>query len=218
MQLNAILYKVRDFADKKAVAFHKNAESQASTSNRILITLFTIAGLLGVAAAFVVTRGIIGPLTKAVTFAGEISNKNLTAKLDIKQKDEIGVLAEALNNMSSNLRTIFSGLSSDTQTLSSSSTELSAIANQMQSGSEQTSHKSNSVAAAAEQMSTNLGSVAAASEQAATSVSMVAAATEEMTSTINEITANTSKTNVMTSNAGAHTLPEVICLSLCLSV
>jgi methyl-accepting chemotaxis protein len=151
--------------------------------------------------AFLIAAQIVKPLKKGIDFAQIIASGNLTEQLDIHQKDEIGILANALNEMSQNLRTIFSEISSGVQTLSSASTDLAAISQQMSANSEETTEKVTGVAAASEEMSANMSSVAAASEETSVNVNMIAAATEEMSSTISEIARNTEKTCTITKNA-----------------
>ena len=174
----------------------------AASTTRYGVTIFTvIAGALGVFLALVIARGISKPMMRGVNFARAIADGDLSKELNIQQKDEIGQLAAAKNEMVINLRKMMTDITGGVSTLTSSATELAAISTQMRDGSEETSGKSSSVAAAAEQLSSNMDSVAAATEQASTNVNMVAAAVEEMTSTINEITASTAQTSAKTSDA-----------------
>ena len=200
-KITNVLHKVKEFANNKAVSFHKNAGKQATSSKRLLIVIFGLASLVGIVAAFLVTRAIVISLGKAVAFTKEIANKNLTTKLDINQKDEIGDLAIALNTMQQDLQSIFKDIYTGVETLSSSSTELSTISTQMASSAEQTTDKANTVSAAAEEMSVNMSSVSAASEETAVNVNMVAAAAEEMSATITEISSNSNQTKAITEKA-----------------
>lgn len=147
------------------------------------------------------SRMISKPVIQGVNLARSIAQGDLTQTLDIRQKDEIGILAEALSSMSVNLRKMFGDIASGVETLSSSSTELSAISDQMTASSDQTSEKTNSVAAASEEMTSNMNSVAAASEETTTNIQMIVAASEEMSVTINEISVNTSKGTEITAQA-----------------
>ena len=200
-KINTVLHKIKDFANSKAVSFHENAEKQAASSRNLLVIIFSIACIIGIVAAYFVTRAIVTSLGKAVDFTKEIADKDLTVKLDIHQKDEIGDLAKALNEMQNDLRGIFKDIYTGVETLASSSTELSAISTQMASNAEQTTAKANTVSAAAEEMSVNMNSVSAASEETAVNVNMVAAAAEEMSATITEISSNSDKTKTITENA-----------------
>ena len=165
----------------------------------LIVGIVGVLAIIGIALLF--TRTITLPIRKGTDFAKEMSDGDFTNTLDIDRKDEIGVLAGALNSMVSSLGAMIRELKTGVDTLSSSSTELSAISEQMSSGAVQTAGKSNTVATAAEEMSANMTSVAAATEQASTNVNMVAAASEEMTATISEIAENTEKARVITDKA-----------------
>ncbi len=169
---------------------------------KYLILEIALVGLISIAAvSLLVTRSITKPIRAGVDFARALADGDLTRTFDIDQSDEIGVLAKALNNMSSNLNKMFKELSQGVKLLSSSSTELSTASSQMLTGAENASDKSNTVAAASEEMTSSMVSIAAASEQASTNIQMVAASAEEMSSTINEIAENTEQGRSITHDA-----------------
>lgn len=180
---------------------------EAEVKRPVTKLIFSIIMVAGVVLVFIaifallIAGKISKPLKQGVDFAKIISSGDLTQHLDINQKDEIGILANALNEMNKNLHEMFQNISTGIQTLSSTSTQLAAVANQMSSNSKQTTDKATGVAAAAEEMSVNMDSVAAASEETSVNVNMVAAAAEEMSTTISEISANTEKTSSITMTA-----------------
>lgn len=166
----------------------------------ILLFLGVITCLiLGVA----ITRAITTPLQKAVAMIQAIEQGDLTQQLDINQKDEVGVMATALNRMSVNLRRLIGDVRHGVETLNSTSSELSDLSVDMSANSEETNGRSQTVSAAAEEMSVNMDSVAAASEETSVNVNMMAAAAEEMSATISEIATNTEKTSAITGTAVA---------------
>ncbi|MFN2343938.1 MAG: methyl-accepting chemotaxis protein, partial [Desulfonatronovibrio sp.] len=156
-----------------------------------------IAVLLGIFLTMAITR----PIFRGVEFAKAMAEGDMSRKLDINQKDEVGQLATALNDMVESLSSRFKDINTGVGTLASSSTELNSIADDMASRADQTASKSNGVATAAEEMSSNMSSVAAAMEQASTNVNTVATAAEEMSATISEIAQNSEKAKDITSNA-----------------
>lgn len=168
---------------------------------RSICILFVIVAVVMIVFALLIAGQIVKPLNKGVDFARNIASGNLTEQIHINQKDEIGVLAGALNEMSINLRTIFSDIASDVHTLASISTQLATTSHQLAANSGETADKANSVAAASAEMSGNMDSVAAASEETSVNVNMIAAATEEMSATISEIATNTEKTSKITETA-----------------
>ncbi len=172
--------------------------------NRLLISIVVTAAILIVlvaVSAMILGAMIAAPMVKSVDFATKVAAGDLTQAIDIDQKDEAGLLAEALNAMTASLREMMTDIKSGAGDLSDSAGQLSATSTQMSTNAEQTSSKASNVAVAAEEMSVNMNSVAAAAEQAATNVNIVAAAAEEMTSTIDEVAKNTGQTSSMTSEA-----------------
>ncbi|MFP4085064.1 MAG: methyl-accepting chemotaxis protein [Desulfonatronovibrio sp.] len=179
---------------------------QQADANAGFVQLLTLAGmalgtLIAVVLGIFLTLSITRPIFKGVDFARKMADGDMSQTLDIHQKDEVGILAKALNEMAENLRSMFGDINNGVGTLASSSTELNSIADDMATRSEQTAGKSNGVATAAEEMSSNMSSVAAAMEQAATNVNTVATASEEMSATISEIAQNSEKAKKITSNA-----------------
>ncbi len=83
-------------------------------------------------AGFFITVRIIAPLRKSIGMADMIARGDLSCDdLDIKSADEVGVLAEALNNMKKSLKKIIGDLSDTSNRLASSSEEFSATVVQL---------------------------------------------------------------------------------------
>ena len=150
-----------------------------------------VAMVLLMTTIFFIVNSITGPIKKSAAFAEVMATGDFSQTLDVQQADEVGQLAGALNDMTSNLGGMITEITAGVKTLSTSSTDLASISEQMSQGAMETSGKSETVASAAEEMSDSMSSIAAAMEQASTNVNMVASASEEMTSTINEVAKNT---------------------------
>ncbi len=160
-----------------------------------------VAAILIFMIALYFSRSITTPIKKGVTMAQEMADGDLTQQLDLDQKDEMGVLAGALNQMSSKLRQMFNDIATGTQTLTASSTELSAISDQILANAEKTAEKSYVVSAASGEMCVNMNSVAAATEQTTANIQMIVSAAEEMTATIQEVSKNTAAGSEITAVA-----------------
>ncbi|MBR9980013.1 MAG: methyl-accepting chemotaxis protein, partial [Desulfatitalea sp.] len=170
--------------------------------NTILVVILVVVAAV-IALALGVTTIILKPINGTVLMLKDIAegDGDLTKRLTVDTRDEIGEMATWFNTFMDKLQKMIRQISDDTTTLNEASTSLSAIAGQMNAGVENMSQRSLQVASASEQMSANMNSVAAASEQAATNVNMVAAATEEMTATVNEIAQNSEKAHAITESA-----------------
>ncbi len=197
------LAKLEGLADTGMILAQESAKGAQARATWVLIVLMLCAVVLALLLCFFITRSITRPVKAAVNGLKDIAEGegDLTKRLEVKSKDEIGDLAKWLNIFLEKLQGIIKDISENAETLSSSSSQLSGISRQMSAGSEQTSGKSNTVAAAAEEMNSNMTSVAAATEQASTNVSMVATATEEMTYTISEVAQNSEKARGITNEA-----------------
>jgi len=199
----ALLEQLEEVADNGMSLAQKNAMQSKILSVKILMILMSCAVLLAVVLGYFVTRSITRPVKLVVAGLMDIAEGegDLTMRLDVNSKDEMGELARWFNTFIEKMQKIIKDIAGNAETLSSSSTELSAISQQMTAGAEQTSGKSNTVATAAEEMSSNMNSVAAAVEEASTNVGLVATSAEEMTSVINEIAKNTEKARGITGEA-----------------
>ncbi len=169
------------------------AASVSIRNTNVLVAI--LAGLIMAVVVMLAARSIVRPINAAVAGLKDIAQGegDLTMRLDVASRDEVGDLARWFNVFIEKLQGIIRDIASGVQTLSSSSTELSAISEQMTQGIQNVSEKSNTVSAASEEMSANMNNVAAAMEQSATNTNMVASASEEMSSTIGELSTNAEK-------------------------
>ncbi|MBF0200479.1 MAG: CZB domain-containing protein [Desulfamplus sp.] len=167
----------------------------------VILGAFVMALLIGGLLWMVMEKAVLQSLKKCVMFASNIAKGDLSRELDIKQNDEIGLLADGLNKMVHNLNIMFRRVANSAKTISVAAMDLSAAATQIAAASHETRQQSVNVSSAAKVMSGNMDSVAAATEQTATNVNMLAAAAEEMTATIDEIAQNSQHAHETTSNA-----------------
>ena len=151
--------------------------------------------LVGVAVALIMALGfsvflptlIIRPVREGMVFAEQLAKGDLTSRLSVERKDEMGVLAGSLNRMVDQLSTMLENFLQGVGALVDSSGGLRTVAEDMAVDVKGTVQRTEAVSAASEEMSSNMVSVAAAMEQASSNVNIVASAAEEMSNTIAEI-------------------------------
>ncbi|MGB5990935.1 MAG: methyl-accepting chemotaxis protein, partial [Desulfobacterales bacterium] len=195
--------------DIKAVEIQKTKEIKSAIARQRneLIGVIVILFVLGAGVITYISRKITIPIKHAGEMLKDIAQGegDLTKRLKVETKDEVGEMAEWFNKFIDAIQKIIKDVAQNANQVKEASGELSKISQQMTSGAEQTSEKANVVAAAGEEMSTNMSSVAAATEEAATNVNMVAAAAEQMIATINEIAQNSEKASNITGDAVVQT-------------
>ncbi len=179
----------------------KSLMTTTAGAKRNLIITSILALVVGILLAIFITRYVTAKVHCLVNFAETLAQGDFTAKVDFQQKDELGVLASALDQTCLKLGKLFQTLSDEIVHLSTGIQSLEMVARQMAANSIDVSEKSNTVAAAADQMSSNLATVTTASEEAFTNINMVAAAAEEMTSTVNDIAGNSEQARKVTTQA-----------------
>lgn len=194
---------------KKAVNHNvgevKKISSSLVTKRVYLIIVCIMALLLSMTLSLIIVHSVAKPIKSVVDRLKDIAQGegDLTMRLEVKSRDELGELARWFNTFIDKLQGIIKDIAANAKTLTTSSNGLSDISKKISLGAEQTSEKSNTLAGAAEEMSSSMTSVAATMEQASTNVSMVATAAEEMTSTINEISQNSEKARTITGEAAS---------------
>ena len=146
---------------------------------------------------------IVRPINNVVDSLRDISEGegDLTQRLEIASKDELGTLANVFNQFIEKLQEMIREISHGVNTLSTSSGQLSDISGVMSQGASGTSDMANTVAAAAEEMTANMNSVSAAMEQTTANTNTVATAAEEMNATINEIARNADNARTISEDA-----------------
>ncbi len=101
-------------------------------------------------------KSITKPVQKGVTFAKEITEGKLYTKIDVNQKDEIGVLADTLREMQERLKNVVVEVIESASQVSEGSSQLSQSAEQLSQGATEQAASAEEVSASVEQMGANI--------------------------------------------------------------
>lgn len=129
---------------------------QASTTRSAVISFSILAIILGVITSIIMALGIIRPLRKGVEFAKEISEGNLLATIKVDQKDEIGLLASALQNMVEKLKDIINNIITGAENIASASQQMSGGSQQLSQGASEQASAAEEVSSSMEEMASNI--------------------------------------------------------------
>jgi len=102
------------------------AASEYKAARNLMIELATLAVLLAVAGAYLVTRSITGPLTHAVEVARKVASGDLTSHIVVTSKDETGELMQALKDMNESLVRLVGQVRAGTDTIATASSQIAA--------------------------------------------------------------------------------------------
>ncbi len=172
-----------DAAGEKAVATADRLVEESHAVNaaarRVILVLIVVTVGFALGVGFVLSRAISGPLRRSVDVLRRVAQGDLTQRLEVRSRDEVGQMAQALNTSVEATQEAMRAIRESAVTLASSSEELSATSSQMSAAAEETSAQANAVSAAAEQVSNNAQSVSTSSEQMSTSIREIATSANE---------------------------------------
>ncbi|MBF0137707.1 MAG: methyl-accepting chemotaxis protein [Magnetococcus sp. DMHC-1] len=131
-------------------------EKQIASSETLIATGSILAIILGLVVAFVITNAIVAALMKGVAFARLIAEGDLTATIDLRQKDEVGLLADAMRGMVDKLREVVNDVRNASDNVAAGSNELSDSAQNLSQGATEQAASVEETSAAMEQMSSNI--------------------------------------------------------------
>jgi len=133
----------------------------------MIIGSSALALLVGLIAAWVITRLIVAPLRSVIRVAQQIAAGDLSATVEVTRRDEIGQLMLAMQQMGAGLSGIVSGLQAGIEQLASSAQSLSTVTEQTNLEVSSQKEETEQVATAMNQMTATVHDVARNAEEAA---------------------------------------------------
>ncbi|QQZ10223.1 methyl-accepting chemotaxis protein [Heyndrickxia vini] len=162
--------------------------------NTGIITL--IAFIIGGLVIFLIIRSIIKPLHKLKNAANQVSEGDLSLKIDVQTSDEINDLAQSFNSMTTNLRELI-------QQIDESAIQLSASSEQLNASAEETTSATEHVAAAIEQISKGAENQTVGIENNATAMDEIALGIGKVADNTTHVTELTRSTTQLADEGGA---------------
>ncbi|AHL76282.1 chemotaxis protein [Stutzerimonas stutzeri] len=135
------------------------------------MTVAVLALLIGMLAAWLITRQITQPLADTLAVVRNIAAGNLTDQRHIERKDEMGALQQGVMGMAATLRELISGIRDSVTQMASAAEQLSAITEQTSVGMNGQKIETDQVATAMHEMSATVHEVARNAEDASQAAS-----------------------------------------------
>ena len=145
----------------------QSMQTQLQHSTLLIIGSSALALLVGLIAAWVITRLIVAPLRAVIAVAQQIASGDLSGRMEISRRDEIGQLMQAMQQMGNSLSQMVSGLQAGIEQLASSAHSLSSVTEQTNVEVSSQKEETEQVATAMNQMTATVHDVARNAEQAA---------------------------------------------------
>ncbi|MFP3852158.1 methyl-accepting chemotaxis protein [Pseudomonas sp. W5-01] len=146
----------------------QNAKREADTRQaQSTLGIATIVALiLGVFAAWVITRQITVPLGQTLVAVERVASGDLTHNLSVDRRDELGQLQGSIQRMTVELRQLIGGIGEGVTQIASAAEELSAVTEQTSAGVNSQKVETDQVATAMHEMTATVQEVARNAEEA----------------------------------------------------
>ncbi|MBU1564830.1 MAG: methyl-accepting chemotaxis protein [Proteobacteria bacterium] len=174
--------------------------------SRTVITLaICVAIAMGLFFAWLTTLSITGPIREVTAGLRDVAEGegDLTKRLNIDYKNEVGELASWFNVFIDKMDIVIKEIADNSGKLGNSADQLLEISTSMSDSAANVSSRSTNVADAATRMSGNMTTVAQASSEASENINLVAAAAEEMTTSVSQIAGSSENAQAITKQAVA---------------
>lgn len=164
-QAGAILDRV----DQAYAVQMTQMQRQLQRSTWLILIASVLALAIGLLATVLITLLIVRPLKQVIALARLIAAGDLSTQIQVQRSDEIGQLFAAMQEMSTNLRSMVGRLQAGVVQISSSAQELATVTEQTRQGVDTQKEETEQVATAMSEMTATVHEVARNAEAAATS-------------------------------------------------
>ncbi|HEY7120767.1 MAG TPA: methyl-accepting chemotaxis protein [Tepidisphaeraceae bacterium] len=179
--------EVRKALKSRVADDSRDVTAAALLGRNILVGTGVAGALASFAVALLVIRSITRPVDRGVKVFEAMAGGDLTRRMNLDRRDEIGRLGAASDQMSRALCEVVTQIRAVGRRLGDSAGELAKVSTDLLSQSHEMTAQAESVAAGTEQMSTNVSTMAAAAEEMSVNVSSISSASEEVSVNVGSI-------------------------------
>jgi methyl-accepting chemotaxis protein len=156
-EITATLLEIQKDAASKAFEETDTAYHSMIT---IVISSLVVGALLSLAMAYLIIKEITKGVVEVESVAKQLSDGQLHARVDYKNRDEIGHIATAINSMAGRFHDVINQVKDSVVQLAAAADETSTVTNQTTEGINQQLGETSQVATAMNQMSATVQEVA----------------------------------------------------------
>lgn len=148
--------KVEQLSKKEMATAMRTADFTERSAKRWIIGIALSGFIIAFTLGYFISQGITRPIASALETCNRLSKGDLTVDIDLKGKDEVGQLLEAMREMVTSLREIVANVQSAADNVASGSQELSANSEQMSQGATEQAASAEEASSSMEQMAANI--------------------------------------------------------------
>lgn len=150
--------KLVDFNTSTGEKESDKINKDMSAAIRVMIITMLLGVMVAVFLGIYIARAISRPISKMVNAAQQIAEGDLNVEIEVRSKDEIGILAAAFRKMADNVNDVMRNITLSAQ-------QVAAAARQVSDSSQALSQGSTEQAASVEELSASMEEIAAQTSQ-----------------------------------------------------
>ena len=155
-----------DLSQKLSALQTAKRDQDSQQAQILLFSCALLALILGIIAAWVITRQIVIPLQRTLKTVELIASGDLSHDIQTDRRDELGQLQQAIQRMTRSLRELIGGISDGITQIASAAEQLSAVTEQTSAGVNSQKVETDQVATAMHEMAATVQEVARNAEEA----------------------------------------------------
>jgi len=144
-----VMDKLIHLQDRIGKELQTQQEKNASNVQIISIILLSVSIFMGIIITILLARSVSTPVNKGLKFAEKLAEGDLTQRIDLNQKDELGMLGAALNKAADNIENLLANVSVAAQ-------NLTQAVQQIASGNENLSQRTSEMASSLEEIASSI--------------------------------------------------------------
>jgi len=149
---SALMVQLKDGFSRAEVEKSQAAAAIAKTATQVALTVMVVVLLVGLAGGVWLSRQIVQPLTRAVEFADTVAHGNLNTVIEVRGKDEIGLLLRSLREMQGHLSRLVIQVRNSAEGVAAASAEIAQGNNDLSTRTEQQASALQETAASMEEL------------------------------------------------------------------
>nr|WP_232924921.1 methyl-accepting chemotaxis protein [Pseudomonas syringae] len=152
--------------DKMTAIQNELRASDAEKAQEKILLWLALSALLGVLAAWLITRSIVHPLKETVEIVEVVAEGDFTYRTEVTRNDELGALQGSMLRMTSGLRSLIGEMKDGIVQVASAAEQLSAVTEQTSAGVNAQKLETEQIATAMQQMTATTHEVSRNAAQA----------------------------------------------------
>jgi len=172
----------------------KDLMGKVNQVSLLLTTIISIAAIVAfLVALFIIRIYVTKPLKELASTAEKIASGDLTVKISLESKDELGKLADVLNAMIQSLREIANRIINDSGVVKQEASQVAAV-------SEEVSATVEELTAQVESVNSNVNNASAAIEELTSGIEEVAASAQNVANASQKLSEEANKVSALATN------------------